>query len=99
MQRMDRDTQTCAFKCCEAIVNGQPRPVFKDPITDKGKQSKQGRLKLVRQGGKLTTLCDGKGAASEDLLVEVFRDGVLKKDWTFAEVRKESEKGLVVGIW
>ena len=24
LQRMDRDTQKCAFKCCEAIVNGKP---------------------------------------------------------------------------
>ena len=26
----------CAFKCCEAIVNGEARYVYKDPVTDKG---------------------------------------------------------------
>merc|ERR1712203_455176 len=54
LQKMDRDTQKCAFKCCEIIVDGNPRPVYKDPITDAGKKSKQGRLKLVSQGGKIT---------------------------------------------
>merc|ERR1711953_608856 len=48
LQKMDRDTQKCAFKCCEIIVDGKPRPVYKDPITDQGKKSKQGRLKLVK---------------------------------------------------
>merc|ERR1711972_800656 len=66
LQKMDRDTQKCAFKCCEIIVDGKPRPVFKDPITDAGKKSKQGRLKLVKQGNQLTTLTDGKGAAGSD---------------------------------
>merc|ERR1712113_523881 len=75
LQKMDRDTQKCAFKCCEIIVDGKTRPVFKDPITDQGKKSKQGRLKLVKQGGKITTLTDGKGEPSADLLVEVFKNG------------------------
>merc|ERR1711877_12931 len=70
LQKMDRDTQKCAFKCCEIIVDGKPRPVFKDPITDAGKRSKQGRLKLVKQSGQLTTLTDGQGSESSDLLVE-----------------------------
>merc|ERR1719218_148116 len=46
LQRLDRDTFKCAFKCSEIIVNGTPSPVFKDPITDKGKASKKGRLTL-----------------------------------------------------
>merc|ERR1719359_2817644 len=48
LQRLDRDTFKCAFKCSEIIVNGKPSPVFKDPITDKGKASKKGRLTLQR---------------------------------------------------
>jgi len=48
LQRLDRDTFKCAFKCSEITVNGLTRPVFKDPITDPGKASKQGRLTLQR---------------------------------------------------
>jgi len=46
LQRLDRDTFKCAFKCSEIQLNGETRPVFKDPITDKGKTSKKGRMTL-----------------------------------------------------
>merc|ERR1712007_267761 len=48
LQRLDRDTFKCAFKCSEIIVNGECSPVFKDPITDPGKASKKGRLTLQK---------------------------------------------------
>jgi len=99
LQKMDRDTQKCAFKCCEIIVDGKPRPVFKDPITDAGKKSKQGRLKLVKQGSKLTTLTDGQGAENSDLLVEVFKNGSIQREFNFNEVRALSEEGLPCKIW
>jgi nicotinamide phosphoribosyltransferase len=99
LQRMDRDTQKCAFKCCEITVKGEKRNVFKDPITDKGKASKKGQLKLVRENGKLVTKTEGQGAAKDDLLVEVFRDGAITKSYTFPEVRALSEEGLPAKIW
>ena len=40
LQKMDRDTQKCAFKCCLAIINNKEIPVYKDPITDPGKKVK-----------------------------------------------------------
>ena len=94
LQKMDRDTQKCAFKCCDIIVDGKTRPVYKDPITDKGKVSKSGRLKLVNQGGVITTLTDGKGNEKDDLLVEVFRNGNITREFDFNEVRAEAEKCL-----
>merc|ERR1712137_1379136 len=99
LQKMDRDTQKCAFKCCEIIIDGKPRPVYKDPITDQGKKSKQGRLKLVRQKGGITTLTDGRGSEADDLLVEVFCNGKVTKTFDFNEVRTEAEKGMVVPIF
>merc|ERR1712151_1447404 len=99
LQKMDRDTQKCAFKCCEITVNGQKGNVFKDPITDQGKKSKQGKLKLVKQGGQLTTLTEGAGSESEDLLVEVFKNGECTRVFNFNEVRAEAEKGMVVPIF
>lgn len=46
LQKLNRDTQKCAFKCCSIIINGEEHEVFKDPITDPGKKSKKGRLTL-----------------------------------------------------
>jgi len=46
LQKVNRDTFKCAFKCCEVTVDGKARDVFKDPATDPGKASKKGRLTL-----------------------------------------------------
>merc|ERR1711881_517276 len=46
LQKLHRDTQKCAFKCSYAKVKGENVDVFKDPVTDKGKISKKGRLTL-----------------------------------------------------
>merc|ERR1719387_231835 len=48
LQKVNRDTFKCAFKCSEITVNGTSREVFKDPITDSGKASKKGRLTLQK---------------------------------------------------
>ena len=90
LQKLNRDTQKCAFKCSAVVVGGEPRHVFKDPVTDSGKKSKKGRLKLVKdaKSGAISTLTEvGPDDATPDLLVEVFRDGRLLVDQTFAEVR------------
>ena len=42
LQKLNRDTQKCAFKCSAITVDGVEREVFKDPITDKGKAPKKG---------------------------------------------------------
>ena len=47
----------CAFKCSFATMGGNDREVFKNPVTDPGKQSKRGRLTLERDAdGKLHTV-------------------------------------------
>lgn len=86
LQKLDRDTQKCAFKCAEVVVNGEARKVSKDPITDPGKRSKAGRLKLVKteRGGFTTIDAD---VEAEDQLVEVFRNGEILKTYNFDEVR------------
>ena len=45
LQKMNRDTQKCAFKCSLAIIDGKEVAVFKDPVTDPGKKSKKGTKK------------------------------------------------------
>lgn len=56
LQRMDRDTQRCAYKCCLAVVGGERVDVFKDPVTDPGKASKKGDVTLVKEAGQYKTV-------------------------------------------
>jgi len=91
LQKLDRDTQKCAFKCSEITKSGGDTVmVFKDPITDKGKQSKKGKLTLELDGGSLYTTTEGLGDPAKDQLVQVFRDGDLCIEWTFAEIRERA---------
>ena len=89
LQKLNRDTQKCAFKCSEITkAGGETTQVYKDPITDKGKQSKKGTLTLERSPyGTLHTVTEGKGDPSKDILVEVFRDGDMCLEWTFEQIR------------
>jgi len=48
LQQLHRDTQKFALKCSAARINGQWIDVYKDPITDKGKVSKRGRMTLLQ---------------------------------------------------
>lgn len=94
LQQLNRDTQKFAFKCASVTIDGEERDVYKDPITDPGKVSKAGRMKLIRVGnepfGELKTLSPSI-TSEEDVLVEVFRDGKVLKEYTFDEVRKNVE--------
>lgn len=99
LQKLNRDTQRFAFKCSSVTVNGQERDVFKQPITDTGKKSKAGRLKLVLDDrtGVLTTVPSSD--PRPDQLQTVFRNGELLIDQTFEQVRQRaadtlSERGV-----
>ena len=102
LQMVNRDDQKFAMKCSAALVDGKWVDVFKDPITDKGKQSKKGKLKLVEwtssKNGVITKsleTIDNKHEAYphvKDVLEVVFENGVLIRDMTFDEVRANSNK-------
>jgi len=103
LQIVNRDTNKFACKASAAQlrkvsaaeVDGEWIDVFKDPITDPGKTSKKGRLRLVRMmDGSYETIREDvypKGPC-EDVLVEVFRNGEILKEYTFDEVRANSAK-------
>jgi len=91
LQKLNRDTQKCAFKCSYAKTGAGEVMVFKDPITDPGKQSKKGKLTLEKSGTSFTTVTEGKGDPSKDCLVEVFNNGVLLVDDSLASIRKRAE--------
>jgi nicotinamide phosphoribosyltransferase len=73
-------------------VDGAERPVYKSPITDMEKQSKSGRMKLVRAEGEHETSYATVPASDprEDQLVEVFRDGRIVREWNFSEIRERA---------
>ena len=99
LQRLDRDTQKFALKCSAARVEGDWIDVYKDPVTDKGKQSKRGRMTLLRhrEYGTFKTVPVPAEAASlddivkpmgfDDAMVTIWENGHLLQDWTFVEVR------------
>lgn len=92
LQKLDRDTQKFAFKCSEATVEGKPVRVFKDPVTDRGKRSKAGRLSLVQREGKLVTV---EGEQPDDLLVPVFENGEILRRYPLEEVRGNAARELL----
>ncbi|KAK2168323.1 hypothetical protein LSH36_18g10059 [Paralvinella palmiformis] len=90
LQKLNRDTQKCAYKCSYAIVN-----VFKQPVTDMAKKSKKGRLSLEYHNGHYQTIEEGHGDVSQDLLMTVFENGKLLRDYTFEEIRQKAEIPLL----
>jgi len=98
LQQLNRDTQKMAFKCSAIERDGRWQEVFKDPITDHGKQSKRGLVTTFKSdtGGFYTvneTSFMGRGKDDDQTrtwkpaMVEVFRDGKIMKEYTFDEVR------------
>jgi nicotinamide phosphoribosyltransferase len=96
LQQLNRDTQKFAFKCSAAQVNGEWRPVFKDPVTDPGKNSKHGRLSLVEpQPGEFHTLenVGSPALAGDDRLITVFENGLIRKEYDLEGIRERAEVG------
>ncbi|MFO0664228.1 MAG: nicotinate phosphoribosyltransferase [Polyangiaceae bacterium] len=87
LQQLNRDTLKFAMKCSAAEVSGEFRDVYKDPVTDPGKQSKRGRLAIVRDQGGYRTIRASELGNGKNLLREVFRDGELLVEDSFADVR------------
>lgn len=89
LQIVNRDDQKFAMKCSAALVDGKWVDVFKDPITDKGKRSKNGKLKLVKDVDQYITVSihDKMFEILHDEMEVVFENGELKRDMTFDEIR------------
>jgi nicotinamide phosphoribosyltransferase len=92
-----RDDNKWAMKCSAIVLEGEhgvveTRDVFKDPITDPGKRSKAGFLKLVKnEVGEYKTIRDEENLVGfESVMDEVYRDGVLLRDQTIEQIRFNS---------
>ncbi|RRD39729.1 nicotinate phosphoribosyltransferase [Leptotrichia sp. OH3620_COT-345] len=89
---INRDTHKFAMKCSCIKIGDKITDVYKNPITDRGKVSKKGRLDLIKtESGNYTTvnishLKENK-YHKNSVLELVYENGILKKDYTLDEVR------------
>lgn len=89
LQKVDRDTQRFAYKASAGLINGAYRGIYKDPVTDPGKRSKDGVLDLVLEDGRMTTRAyytfdtDFPGS----LMRTVYKDGELIVRDTLDDIR------------
>lgn len=98
LQKVDRDTQKFAFKCCSITINGEERDVQKHPlevdkygnIIQSFKTSKKGHLKLIKTANGFETIQNSKDDEG-DVMVKVFENGHLLVDYTFDEIRQRAE--------
>ncbi|RJF72362.1 nicotinate phosphoribosyltransferase [Deinococcus cavernae] len=92
LQKVDRDTQRFAYKASAGLIDGAYRGIYKDPVTDPGKRSKDGVLDLVMEDGRMTTRAyytfdtDFPGS----LMRTVFKDGELVVRDSLDVVRERS---------
>lgn len=88
LQQLNRDTERFAMKTSYAVVNGEPRNVFKMPKTDPTKASKKGRVTLVERDGSIITIEEKDMLPTDkELLETIFEDGKLLIDYSFDELR------------
>lgn len=99
LQQVNRDTQKFAFKCSAAYRTSTGwKDVYKDPITDKGKHSKRGKLKLVeRENVEYRNKTKRYETIREDdygidVLQTVFEDGKIIKEYSFEEIQERAGK-------
>jgi nicotinamide phosphoribosyltransferase len=98
LQGITRDTNRFAMKASAACIDGEWREVYKDPITDKGKTSKKGKVTLWQSGNQFQTSVNTplrgleNGVVWTDVLQTVYRNGRLLIDQSFQDIRDRSEK-------
>ncbi len=90
LQKFDRDTLKFAFKC-SAIerIDGWHDDIMKDPVTDPGKRSKAGRLKLVDDGFTYRTVRN-QDSDLPNVLLPVFKNGKVLKEYSLKDIRERS---------
>jgi nicotinamide phosphoribosyltransferase len=104
LQAWNRDTLKYAMKASAIRINDGPWIGFsKDPVTDKGKQSKEGRLGVVCECGVGScghrTLPEDLANKKGNLLRTIFRNGELLIEDTFEQIRERAalkEKEYVI---
>ncbi len=91
LQKVNRDTLKFAYKCSAIVTSGELREVYKQPITDAGKNSKRGRLDLIKnESGEYKTVKieDAETVSADNSQLQtVFEDSKLLVDDNLEEIR------------
>jgi nicotinamide phosphoribosyltransferase len=100
LQKHNRDTQRSAFKCSAQKRAGKWINISKKPL-DPTKVSKAGRLKLVWNEGASgkTLITVQESDPRPDVLVTVFENGKITKEYNWEEVRANAEAKLLEEIY
>ena len=103
LQAWNRDTLKYAMKASALKgPDGVWRGFSKDPISDRGKKSKEGRLALVKEAGfginpNIRTVPEEyiwEFASAVNLLRPVFKNGVILIEDTFENIRERAKEGV-----
>ena len=99
MQQHDRDTLGFAIKCSSITFDDESEmDVYKDPITDKGKTSKRGRVTTYFDRATDTFEVgledEGGSMGRPEILEAVIENGKLIKEFTLTKVRENVQKCL-----
>ena len=94
LQKVNRDTLKFAYKCSAIVSDEKLVEVYKQPITDSGKNSKRGRLDLVKnENGEFTTVKLEKANQQQSVnsqLRTVYENSKLLIDDNLDEIRKRA---------
>ena len=96
-ENISRSTLNFAMKASAIEIDEVWKDICKDPVTDPGKQSKKGRVKLYKDHNEnkifsTSFLTREFGDEYELLLIPVFKNGKILREYSFDEVRQNSEK-------
>lgn len=87
LQQVNRDDLRFAIKSSQITYkDGTTRDIFKDPIGDKGKRSKWGRLALIIEDGEYLTVREDDYVRNDKLQV-VFKDGVCYNEVSHNDIK------------
>ena len=91
LQKINRDTQRFAFKCCFQKRKGQWYDIQKKPI-DETKRSKRGHLALIKDDDGYQTLEQLEPGIDQpgDILKTVFYNGKLVCEYSLDDIRKKA---------
>lgn len=98
LQQHNRDDLGFAFKATYAEINDEAVELFKDPVTDPGKKSHKGLMRLekhdVLENNKHVTrffTLDQQPSDEGGELVTVFKDGKVTHEYTLNEIRERAK--------
>lgn len=100
LQSCNRDTQNFTFKCSSAVINGNKVDVFKRPATASWKNSKKGRLALIKDnefalgtGSPYLTISENSSLFKDydNKLNCVFENGKILHETTLDVIRKNAK--------